>query len=101
MLPTLYDPCPNAALEAMACALPIITSTRSGAAELALAHDTGLVCEPGDVGKLAAHMHALQEPTLRARMGSNGRNAMLPLTSAAMTSQLVRLYADLMAADGE
>ncbi|HEY6863510.1 MAG TPA: glycosyltransferase family 4 protein, partial [Burkholderiales bacterium] len=27
VLPTLYDPCPNAALEAMACALPIVTST--------------------------------------------------------------------------
>ena len=35
VLPTLYDPCPNAALEAMACWLPIVTSTRSGAAELA------------------------------------------------------------------
>jgi UDP-glucose:(heptosyl)LPS alpha-1,3-glucosyltransferase len=101
VLPTLYDPCPNAALEAMACALPIVTSTRSGAAELALAHDAGLVCEPGDIGKLAAHMHALQDPALRARMGSNGRNAMLPLTSAAMTAQLVKLYADLLAADGE
>jgi UDP-glucose:(heptosyl)LPS alpha-1,3-glucosyltransferase len=97
VLPTLYDPCPNAALEAMACALPIVTSTRSGAAELALDHDAGLVCEPGDTGALATHMHALQDPNLRARMGSNGRTAMLPLTSAAMTSQLVRLYADLMA----
>ena len=29
VLPTLYDPCPNAALEAMACALPIVTSTKS------------------------------------------------------------------------
>src|SRR6478609_4960768 len=88
VLPTLYDPCPNAALEAMACALPIVTSTRSGAAELALAHGAGLVCEPGDIGKLAAHMYALQDPALRTRMGSNGRNAMLPLTSAAMTAQL-------------
>ena len=29
VLPTLYDRCPNAALEAMACGLPIVTSTRS------------------------------------------------------------------------
>jgi UDP-glucose:(heptosyl)LPS alpha-1,3-glucosyltransferase len=98
VLPTLYDPCPNAALEAMACALPIVTSTRSGAAELALAHDAGLVCEPGDVAALATHMHALEDPELRARMGGNGRAAMLPLTSAAMTSRLVDLYSDLLAA---
>src|SRR5205814_237320 len=80
VLPTLYDPCPNAALEAMACGLPVVTSTKSGAAELALAHDAGLVCEPGDVEKLAQHMGALQDPAMRDRMGGNGRSAMLPLT---------------------
>jgi hypothetical protein len=30
-------------------------------------------------------------------MGANGRTAMLPLTSVAMTSQLVALYSELMA----
>ena len=97
VLPTLYDPCPNAALEAMACGLPIVTSTRSGAAELALANDAGLVCAPGDAARLAAHMQALQDKALRIRMGDNGRNAVLPLTSAAMTARLVTLYRDLMA----
>ncbi|HKP67256.1 MAG TPA: glycosyltransferase family 4 protein, partial [Casimicrobiaceae bacterium] len=97
VLPTLYDPCPNAALEAMACALPIVTSTRSGAAELALAHDAGLVCAPGDVGKLASHMHSVQQPAIRERMGANARNAMLPLTSAAMTTRLIALYSELLA----
>jgi len=97
VLPTLYDPCPNAALEAMACSLPIVTSTRSGAAELALAHDAGLVCEPGDAAQLATHMHTLQDGAIRARMGANGRTSMRPLTSVAMTSQLVALYSELMA----
>ena len=46
-------------------------------------------------------MRALQDNGVRARMGANGRKAMLPLTSVAMTSQLVKLYADLLAADGE
>ena len=97
VLPTLYDPCPNAALEAMACALPIVTSTRSGAAELALEHDAGLVCAPADAAQLAAQMRSLEDPALRARMGSNGRRAVLPLTSSAMTSRLVALYGDLLA----
>src|SRR5439155_7573998 len=44
VLPTLYDPCPNAALEAMACGLPVVTSTKCGAAELILEHDAGFVC---------------------------------------------------------
>lgn len=33
-LPTLYDPFPNAVLEALACGLPVLTSPDSGAAEL-------------------------------------------------------------------
>jgi UDP-glucose:(heptosyl)LPS alpha-1,3-glucosyltransferase len=96
VLPTLYDPCPNAALEAMACALPIVTSTRSGAAELALAHDAGCVCAPGDAAALAAHMRALRDKALRVRLGANARSAVLPLTPDAMTARLVALYDRLL-----
>jgi UDP-glucose:(heptosyl)LPS alpha-1,3-glucosyltransferase len=96
VLPTLYDPCPNAALEAMACALPIVTSTRSGAAELALEHDAGFVAKPGDPDAFAAHMRALCDKALRQRLGANGRNAVLPLTTDAMTARLVALYRDLL-----
>jgi len=100
VLPTLYDPCPNAALEAMACALPIVTSTRSGAAELALEHDAGFVCAPGDAGALAAHMRALRDHVLRVRFGANARKAVLPLTSDAMTARLLALYQGLLQARG-
>jgi hypothetical protein len=41
-------------------------------------------------------MHALHEKTLRRRLGVNARNAVLPLTSAAMTSRLLALYRDLL-----
>ena len=98
VLPTLYDPCPNAALEAMACGLPVITSTKSGVAELVTAHDAGLVCGSRDVSALAAHMRALLAPEARARMGENARQAVAPLTPDAMTLQLVLLYRELLAA---
>jgi len=97
VLPTLYDPFPNAALEAMACGLPVITSTKSGAAELVVEHDAGLVCPSDDVAGLVAHMRALLDPTLRERFGANARRAVEPLTSAAMTLQLVLLYRELLA----
>ena len=96
VLPTLYDPCPNAALEAMACGMPIVTSTRSGAAELAQAHEAGFVAPPGDADLFASHMRRLQERALRARLGTRARAAVLPLTQAAMTERLIALYRDLL-----
>jgi UDP-glucose:(heptosyl)LPS alpha-1,3-glucosyltransferase len=98
VLPTLYDPLPNAALEAMACGLPVVTSTKSGAAELALAADAGFVCASRDAGALAAHMRALDDSGLRERMGANARAAMLRLSPAEMTLKLVLLYRDLLEA---
>jgi UDP-glucose:(heptosyl)LPS alpha-1,3-glucosyltransferase len=96
VLPTLYDPAPESTLEAMACGLPVITSTKSGAAELL--RDGGLVCPAGDVAGLAAQMRSLLLPETRARLGANARAAVLPLSPAAITLQLVLLYRDLLAA---
>ena len=98
VLPTVYDPCPNAVLEAMACALPVITTTKCGAAELVLEHDAGFVCPSRDVDSLAWHMTTLTDAGARARLGARAREAVLPLTPAAMTLQLVLLYRDLLAA---
>jgi UDP-glucose:(heptosyl)LPS alpha-1,3-glucosyltransferase len=98
VLPTLYDPCPNAALEAMACGLPVITSTKCGAAELVLEHNAGFVCPARDIEALASHMNALTDPELRSAMGARARDAVLPLTPAAMTLQMALLYRDLLAA---
>jgi UDP-glucose:(heptosyl)LPS alpha-1,3-glucosyltransferase len=97
VLPTLYDPCSNAALEAMACALPVVTTTRCGAAELALEAGAGFAVAPGDAEALAVHMGTLQDEAVRARMGERARAAVLPLTAAAMTARLIALYDSLLA----
>jgi UDP-glucose:(heptosyl)LPS alpha-1,3-glucosyltransferase len=93
----VYDPCPNAALEAMACGLPVVTSTKSGAAELVLEHEAGFVCPSRDVEALARNMMTLTAPTARAALGPRAREAVMPLTPDAMTLKLVLLYRDLMA----
>jgi len=98
VLPTRYDPLPNAALEAMACGLPVVTSTKSGAAEIVTEHDAGFVCDSRDATALAAHLRALDDAELRSRQGANARNAVLPLTPEAMTLALVLLYRDLLEA---
>jgi UDP-glucose:(heptosyl)LPS alpha-1,3-glucosyltransferase len=96
VLPTIYDPFPDAAMEALACGLPVVTSTRSGAAELVTENDAGFVCDARDVDALAAHMRALLDPGTRAQLGDNARRAVEPLTPAAMTLKLVLLYKELL-----
>ncbi len=53
ILPTRYDPFPNAALEALAMGLPVIVSTQCGAAELVRSGVNGWVCEPDRAQDLA------------------------------------------------
>ncbi|MEO8344867.1 MAG: glycosyltransferase family 4 protein [Betaproteobacteria bacterium] len=98
VLPTIYDPFPNAALEALACSLPVITSTKSGAAELVEESEAGLVCASRDVGALAGHMRSLLDADVRSRLGANARRAVEPLTPSAMTLKLVLLYKELLEA---
>jgi len=58
-LPTLYDPMPNAALEALACGLPVVTTTTCGAAELVRPGVNGAVVEALDVAALAGQLDRL------------------------------------------
>jgi UDP-glucose:(heptosyl)LPS alpha-1,3-glucosyltransferase len=96
VLPTIYDPFPDAAMEALASGLPVITSTRSGAAELVTENDAGFVCDARDIDALTGHMRALLDPGTRATLGDNARRAVEPLTPAAMTLKLVLLYKELL-----
>jgi hypothetical protein len=82
----------------MACALPIVTSTKSGAAELVAEFDAGFACDARDATALAGHMRALLDPETRGRMGANARRAIEPLTPSAMTLKLVLLYKELLEA---
>ena len=98
VLPSLYDPSPVSAFEAMACGIPIVTTTMSGAAELVLEHKGGLICPSADIAALAAQMSVLQDTTTRAHFAANARRAILPLSPTATTLQVVLLYRDLLAA---
>jgi UDP-glucose:(heptosyl)LPS alpha-1,3-glucosyltransferase len=98
VLPTLYDSFPDAAMEALASGLPVITSIKCGAAELVTEHDAGFVCDSQDMPGLAAHMRTLLDASARAPLAANARRAVMPLTPAAMTLKLVLLYKELLEA---
>ncbi|MBA2690244.1 MAG: glycosyltransferase family 4 protein [Burkholderiales bacterium] len=96
VLPALYDPFPNAALEAMASGLPIIASLQSGVAELIRDGDNGYRCDALNVAALARHMDTLRFAGQRDAMGLAARNTVLPFTFDAMAGKLAALYRGLL-----
>jgi UDP-glucose:(heptosyl)LPS alpha-1,3-glucosyltransferase len=95
VLASLYDPQPNAALEAMACALPVVTSTRCGAAELLRQGESGFVQDALDVAGMAAAIDSL-DADAAARMGARARDAIAPYTPEAMAREYLALYERLL-----
>ena len=96
VLPTLYDPFPNAALEAMASGLPVITSPSCGAAELIVEGENGFVCDALDVAALADRMEKI-DPVSARLMGEHARSSVAGLGLADMAERLVALYRSLAA----
>lgn len=99
-LPTLYDPFPNVALEAMACGLPVITSSKSGAAELIANDRNGYVLDALDMPGLTAAMTRLMDPAACRKLGQTARTTVEPLSLSAMGEQLVALYRRLLEQTG-
>lgn len=95
-LPSLYDPFPNAALEAMASGLPVITSSKCGAAELIEPGTNGFVCDALDVAALGEAMQRAAKDS--SAMGTAARGTVEPLTLEAMSARLVDLYRKLQSA---
>lgn len=91
-LPTLYDPFPNAALEALACGLPLVTTTTCGAAELVRENENGAVCAPLDPVALAARLDTLLCPGPAAARRAAARECVESQTPAATAARLVALY---------
>ncbi|MDW8468747.1 MAG: glycosyltransferase family 4 protein [Burkholderiales bacterium] len=93
ILPTRYDPFPNAALEALAMGVPAIVGARSGAAEILAPARTGWICDPADPQGLADLMreaaHAARDMQAAARAQAENFGI------ERMTAKLVSLYGAL------
>ena len=101
VLPTLYDPMPNAALEALACGLPVLTTPACGAAELINEGVNGYVRDALDADGLAEAMSRLidqaHDPARAAAMRSAARASVEHLSLDAMAAKLLCLYRALTA----
>ncbi len=93
ILPTLYDPFPNAVLEALACGLPVITSPKCGAAELIESGKNGYICSPIDTGAIAGHMvDIMRNPQMRQA----ARASAAPYSLKHLAGQLLTLYRSMV-----
>ena len=71
--PTWYDPCSLTSLEALAMAVPVITTTRNGVTEL-MAMRGGIPVEsPSDAGGFATAIAVLAEPRIRRETSEDAR----------------------------
>lgn len=97
VLPAIYDPFPNAVLEAMAVGLPVVTSASCGSAELVEEGANGFVRDALDVAGLAGALDRL-DPDSARRMGEAARAAVTSLTPERMAGEFVALYERLLGA---
>ena len=97
ILPTLYDPLPNACIEAFACGLPVLTSLQCGAAELIESGSNGWVCDVMDQMRWQQNIGAwLAMQSDWSLLRKKARMVAEPLTLENMTKQLLALYQRLL-----
>jgi hypothetical protein len=96
-LPSLKEGLPNAVLEALSAALPVVATRVGGVPELIRSGETGLLVEPGDVEALAAAMNRVgSEPGLAAAWGAAGQSRVRDLFGFERQRELWDdLYADV------
>lgn len=90
--PTLYDPFPNVILEAMACGLPVITSTTCGGSEFIDQGKNGYVCDALDVPALRDAVMSLPDHAVGSEMANHARERVIGSSPQRLSQQLVALY---------
>jgi glycosyltransferase involved in cell wall biosynthesis len=100
VLPSESEGMSNAILEAMAMRLPVVATDVGGAREQMAEGETGFLVDYPDSAALAAKVtRLLEDPALRERVGSAGRERVVAHYSAAgMVRQIEDLYATLLSA---
>ena len=79
IVPSLYEGFSLPAIEAMACAVPVVATTGGALPEVVgVSGETGLLVAPNDPEALVAAIgRLLEDPTLRAELGARGRQRVI------------------------
>ena len=97
LAPALYDPFPNAALEALACGVPVIASPTCGVSELIEPGVNGFVHDALDVASIAAAMARLAAQRADEAKRRAARASAMPWSLERAASSLLTLYRQVLA----
>jgi N-acetyl-alpha-D-glucosaminyl L-malate synthase BshA len=100
LLPSEQESFGLAALEAMACEVPVIASRVGGVPEVVTDGETGFLSAVGDVSKMSADtLHLIEDETLRREMGARARESALSRYSTDLViPQYLNFYERVLAA---
>jgi glycosyltransferase involved in cell wall biosynthesis len=89
VVPSLYEGFSLPAIEAMACGVPVVTTTGGALPEVVGRHgETAVLVPPDDAAALAAAIAGLlDDPAARARLGAAGRERVLRLFTWRVTAE--------------
>jgi UDP-glucose:(heptosyl)LPS alpha-1,3-glucosyltransferase len=96
IFPTLYDPFPNATLEAMASGIPVIVSRVAGTSEI-ISGDSIVIEDPMNLDELAAAVKKLEDPAVRKPMGEAARAKALAHPFEKTIEANLKLYDEILA----
>ena len=99
LVPSIFpDPCPTVAMEAMACAAPVIGTRVGGLPDIVLDGETGVLVPPGDAMALRQALRQLaNDPGLAHRMGQSGARRVAAFSATAVVTQIDNVYRALVA----
>ena len=96
-LPSYQEGLPMGVLEAMANALPVVTTPVGGIPDVVRHNENGLLVEPGDIDALSAALCSLlADASLRQKLGIAAQESVQPLTPSAIADQWQTMYMSLL-----
>lgn len=97
VLPTVYDPFSNAAMEALASGLPVVTTRANGVSELMEGKECGFVLEdPLDIQAFASAVGRLADGKVRQKAAELARDAALNFPMERYVEDTLSLYRKLI-----
>jgi len=93
VFPSIYDPCANVSLEAMASGLPLITTKSNGASGIVDYSENGFVLDSADnITQLVTYIRKLEDQHIRAKMAKVAREKMLDYTKEKNHQKMMDIY---------